>query len=111
MTSRKRPEVKFAPREVFEHVLEYAVIPTFDLVVELPEDGGVVLARRTIAPYRNKRALPGLMWTARPSKWSEVPPATGAMYRPVAVPPARLLTALDAGWVSLRLREMGRLRG
>ncbi|SNR66388.1 NUDIX domain-containing protein [Actinomadura mexicana] len=60
MTSRKRPEVKFAPREVFEGILEYAVIPTFDLVVELPEDGGVVLVRRTIAPYQNKWALPGL---------------------------------------------------
>lgn len=60
MTSRKRPEVKFAPREIFESILEYAVIPTFDLVVELPEGGGVVLVRRTIAPYQNKWALPGL---------------------------------------------------
>ncbi|MFI0407105.1 NUDIX domain-containing protein [Actinomadura sp. 3N508] len=60
MTPRKRPEVKFAPRETFESILEYAVIPTFDLVVELPEDGGVILVRRTIAPYQNKWALPGL---------------------------------------------------
>lgn len=60
MTRRKRPEVKFAPRETFGSILEYAVIPTFDLVIELPGDGGVVLARRTIAPYQNKWALPGL---------------------------------------------------
>ncbi|NEA23531.1 hypothetical protein [Actinomadura bangladeshensis] len=58
--------MKFAPREDFENVLEYAVIPTFDLVVELPEDGGVVLARRTIAPYRNKRALPVRARSSRP---------------------------------------------
>ena len=57
MTLRKCPEVKYAPREVFEKILEYAVIPTFDLVVELPEGGGVVLARRTIAPYQNKWAM------------------------------------------------------
>lgn len=60
MTPRKRTEVRFAPRDVFESILEYAVIPTFDLVVELPEDGGVVLVRRTVAPYQNKWALPGL---------------------------------------------------
>ncbi|MEU8347039.1 hypothetical protein AB0C74_35525 [Spirillospora sp. NPDC048832] len=60
MTSRKRPEVKYAPREIFESILEYAVIPTFDLVVELPEGGGVVLVRRAMAPYQNKWALPGL---------------------------------------------------
>ena len=47
----KRPEIKFAPREVFEQLLEWSVIPTFDLVVELPEGDGVVLVRRTIAPY------------------------------------------------------------
>jgi ADP-ribose pyrophosphatase YjhB (NUDIX family) len=40
--------------------LEWSVIPTFDLVVELPDDGGVVLVRRTIAPYENCWALPGL---------------------------------------------------
>jgi 8-oxo-dGTP pyrophosphatase MutT (NUDIX family) len=57
---RKRPQIKFAPREIFEHVLEWSVIPTFDLVVELPDDDGVVLVRRTIAPYENCWALPGL---------------------------------------------------
>lgn len=49
----------FAPREVFEKILEYAVIPTFDLVIELPS-GGVVVTYRRIAPYQNKWALPGL---------------------------------------------------
>jgi ADP-ribose pyrophosphatase YjhB (NUDIX family) len=56
----KRPEIKFAPREVFEQLLEWSVIPTFDLVVELPEGDGVLLVRRTIAPYENCWALPGL---------------------------------------------------
>jgi ADP-ribose pyrophosphatase YjhB (NUDIX family) len=36
------------------------VIPTFDLVIELPDDGGVVMARRIIVPYENCWALPGL---------------------------------------------------
>ena len=52
-------EPVFAPRDIFEKILEYAVIPTFDLVIELP-DGGVVLVHRAIAPYHNKWALPGL---------------------------------------------------
>jgi ADP-ribose pyrophosphatase YjhB (NUDIX family) len=56
----KRPETKFAPREVFEQLLEWSVIPTFDLVVELPEGDGVVLVRRTIPPYEKCWALPGL---------------------------------------------------
>jgi ADP-ribose pyrophosphatase YjhB (NUDIX family) len=55
-----RPEIKFAPREVFEQLLEWSVIPTFDLVVELPEESGVVLVRRIIAPYKDCWALPGL---------------------------------------------------
>jgi ADP-ribose pyrophosphatase YjhB (NUDIX family) len=60
MTPRKRPEIKFAPREVFEGILEYGVIPTFDLVVEMPRGAGVVIVRRIIAPYENRWALPGL---------------------------------------------------
>jgi ADP-ribose pyrophosphatase YjhB (NUDIX family) len=59
MTTPKRPELKFAPRPVFENILEYGVIPTFDLVIELPQ-GGVVLVRRIIPPYENRWALPGL---------------------------------------------------
>ncbi|MDN3351349.1 NUDIX domain-containing protein [Actinomadura sp. DC4] len=60
MTAPRHPEIKFAPREVFEQLLDWSVIPTFDLVVELPEADGVVLVRRTIAPYENCWALPGL---------------------------------------------------
>lgn len=52
-------ELKYAPREVFEQILEYAVIPTFDLVIEL-SDARVVLVRRKIEPYANQWALPGL---------------------------------------------------
>jgi 8-oxo-dGTP pyrophosphatase MutT (NUDIX family) len=57
--ARRRPRISFAPHEAFEVILTYAVIPTFDLVVEMP-GGGVVIARRVIAPYRNQWALPGL---------------------------------------------------
>jgi ADP-ribose pyrophosphatase YjhB (NUDIX family) len=49
----------YAPREIFEQILKYAVIPTFDLIIELPGQG-VVLVRRKIAPYKNTWALPGL---------------------------------------------------
>lgn len=43
---------------MFEQILTWAVVPTFDLVVE--HQAGVVIARRRIAPYRNVWALPGL---------------------------------------------------
>lgn len=59
MTVSKPKEPIFAPREVFEQILEYSVIPTFDLVINVPERG-VLLARRRIAPYAGKWALPGL---------------------------------------------------
>lgn len=49
----------FAPREVFEQILEYMPIPTFDLVIEFG-DQGVVFVRRRIAPYKDVWALPGL---------------------------------------------------
>jgi ADP-ribose pyrophosphatase YjhB (NUDIX family) len=49
----------FAPRDIFEQILQYAVIPTFDLIIELPE-GGIVILYRSIAPYQNKWSLPGL---------------------------------------------------
>ncbi|TAN58504.1 NUDIX domain-containing protein [Patescibacteria group bacterium] len=52
-------KIKFAPREVFEQILEYAVIPTFDLVIEMPQ-GGIVIVYRKIQPYANQWALPGL---------------------------------------------------
>jgi len=51
--------IKFAPREVFEQILEWAVIPTFDLVIEYGERG-VILVKRKIPPYQNQWALPGL---------------------------------------------------
>ncbi len=51
-------------RELFEEHLRYFPIPTFDLLVQLPDhDNGIVIARRRIAPYAGKWALPGLrMW-------------------------------------------------
>ncbi len=50
---------KFAPREVFETILEWSVLPTFDLLLEYG-DQGVVVLKRTIEPYKNVWALPGL---------------------------------------------------
>jgi 8-oxo-dGTP pyrophosphatase MutT (NUDIX family) len=52
-------KTKFAPRDVFEQILEWAVIPTFDLVIEY-ENKGIILVKRKIAPYQNQWALPGL---------------------------------------------------
>ena len=49
----------YAPKEVFEQILRWAVIPTFDLVIE-HSNKGVILVKRTIAPYQNQWALPGL---------------------------------------------------
>jgi ADP-ribose pyrophosphatase YjhB (NUDIX family) len=56
---RRKQELRYAPRKIFESILEYAVIPTFDLVIEYG-DQGVIIVRRRIAPYRGKWALPGL---------------------------------------------------
>lgn len=55
----RSPELKYAPREVFETILEWAVIPTFDLVVSYGNEG-VILVKRKIAPYQGVWALPGL---------------------------------------------------
>jgi len=52
-------QLKYAPRKIFEQILEWAVIPTFDLVVEYG-DKGVILVKRKISPYKNQWALPGL---------------------------------------------------
>jgi ADP-ribose pyrophosphatase YjhB (NUDIX family) len=52
-------ELKYAPRETFEQILEWSVIPTFDLIIEL-EPGKVIIVRRKIEPYANTWALPGL---------------------------------------------------
>ena len=39
--------------------MEYAVIPTFDLIIEF-KNKGVILVRRKIVPYKDTWALPGL---------------------------------------------------
>ncbi|MCA9882390.1 MAG: NUDIX domain-containing protein [Anaerolineae bacterium] len=49
----------YAPRDVFEQMLEWMVIPTFDLVLSYGEQG-VIIVRRKIAPYKDVWALPGL---------------------------------------------------
>lgn len=48
-----------APRELFEKMLEYMPIATFDLVLEY-EESGVIVVKRKIAPYKDVWALPGL---------------------------------------------------
>lgn len=50
---------KLAPRAVFEEILQWAIIPTFDLVLEYGNEG-VILVKRKIPPYQNQWALPGL---------------------------------------------------
>lgn len=55
-----RTNLKWMPRELWDEVLEWCVIPTFDLVVELPGGSGIILVKRIIPPYENKWALPGL---------------------------------------------------
>jgi 8-oxo-dGTP pyrophosphatase MutT (NUDIX family) len=51
--------MKFAPREIFEQILEWSVIPTFDLLIQYG-DRGIILVKRKIAPYKDQWALPGL---------------------------------------------------
>lgn len=50
---------KFAPKEIFDKILEWSVIPTFDLVIQYG-DQGIIFVKRKIAPYKNQWALPGL---------------------------------------------------
>ena len=52
-------KVKFLPKDVYQIVLEYAVIPTFDLIIEYGNKG-VIFVKRIIPPYKNVWALPGL---------------------------------------------------
>jgi ADP-ribose pyrophosphatase YjhB (NUDIX family) len=59
MTTVRSETVEWAPREAFETVLRWAVIPTFDLVLSYG-DAGVIVVRRRIAPYKGVWALPGL---------------------------------------------------
>lgn len=49
----------FAPRETFEEILKFMPIPTFDLILYIPNKS-VVVVKRTIEPYKNVWALPGL---------------------------------------------------
>ncbi len=51
--------MKFAPRDIFETILEWSVIPTFDLIIEIQGEG-YLLVKRSIEPYKNQWALPGL---------------------------------------------------
>lgn len=53
------PKGLFAPREDFETILKWSVIPTFDLVLVYGNEG-VIIVKRTIPPYRNQWALTGL---------------------------------------------------
>lgn len=51
--------MELAPKEIFEQLLKWFVVPTFDLVIEI-ENTGFVLVKRKIEPYKNQWALPGL---------------------------------------------------
>lgn len=55
----KGKKLKYAPREIFEQIMEWSVIPTFDLVINYGNQGFIVVKRK-IAPYKNQWALPGL---------------------------------------------------
>lgn len=59
MEKMAKKEPKFAPQEIFEKILEWSVVPTFDLVIQYGKRGFIVV-RRKIAPYNNQWALPGL---------------------------------------------------
>jgi 8-oxo-dGTP pyrophosphatase MutT (NUDIX family) len=52
-------EIRFAPRDAFETILKWGVIPTFDLVLSYGH-AGVIVVRRRIPPYKGVWALPGL---------------------------------------------------
>src|SRR3990167_7025398 len=52
-------KIKFAPQEIFETILEWAVMPTFDLVIKYGDEG-IILVKRKIPPYKDQWALPGL---------------------------------------------------
>ena len=41
---------KFAPREIFEQILEWSVVPTFDLFIEYGTEG-VILVKRNLVQY------------------------------------------------------------
>lgn len=55
----KKNKFKFAPRVIFEKILEWAVMPCFDLVINY-NGQGIIVVKRKIVPYKNVWALPGL---------------------------------------------------
>jgi hypothetical protein len=52
-------KAKLAPKKIFNQILRWSVIATFDLIIEC-EDKGIFILKRTNAPYKNQWALPGL---------------------------------------------------
>ena len=59
MGNKKAKTPEYAPRKIFEQILKWSVIPTFDLVIEYGDQGFIVVKRK-IAPYKNQWALLGL---------------------------------------------------
>jgi ADP-ribose pyrophosphatase YjhB (NUDIX family) len=55
----KKSAPKFAPQEIFDTLLEWSVMPTFDVVLN-QEERGILMLKRKIEPYKNQWALPGL---------------------------------------------------
>jgi 8-oxo-dGTP pyrophosphatase MutT (NUDIX family) len=49
---------QWAPDDAFDLLLRYFVVPTFDLIIH--HESSVLLVRRTITPYKDRWALPGL---------------------------------------------------
>jgi len=52
-------KIKFAPKEIFQEILKWSVIPTFDLIIKYGDEG-ILIVKRSIAPYKGQWALPGL---------------------------------------------------
>jgi hypothetical protein len=52
-------KVKFLPQDVYYTILDWAVIPTFDILIEYG-DNGFIFVKRKIAPYKDVWAFPGL---------------------------------------------------
>lgn len=52
-------KVRFLPDDIYYTVLDWAVIPTFDILIEYG-DQGFIFVKRKIAPYKDAWAFPGL---------------------------------------------------
>ena len=59
MKGTSENNLSYAPQDIFNHILKFAVIPTFDIIINI-KDLGVIIVKRKIAPYKNFWALPGL---------------------------------------------------